>query len=225
MGAAWLLRRLVASIAIIFAVVTFVFILIHVAPGRPCPENLDPAVCNELNRQFGLDRSIPEQYWRYLVALAHGNLGYSFADGRPVRAVIAGTIPFTFQLAGAALLLDCLLGLGLGISQAVRVNRLPDVVLGNVTLFIYSLPTFCLAPLLLLDFGTRCCPHSPSVWSELREPRGSSEPRCWRWRRRITCAPPAPRASRNAGWCCGINSATPCFPLSRGSGWPFPSCS
>src|SRR5207237_2209724 len=155
MGAAWLLRRLVASIAIIFAVVTFVFLLIHTAPGRLCPENLDPAVCDELNRQFGLDKSLPEQYWRYLAALAHGNLGNSFADGRPVRTVIAGTIPFTLQLAGAALLLDFLLGLGLGIYQAVRVNRLPDVVLGNVTLFIYSLPTFWLALLLLLVFGEK----------------------------------------------------------------------
>jgi peptide/nickel transport system permease protein len=155
MGAAWLLRRLVASIAIIFAVVTFVFMLIHTAPGRPCPENLDPAVCDELNRQFGLDKSLPEQYGRYLVALAHGNLGNSFADGRPVRTVIAGTIPFTLQLAGAALLLDFLLGLGLGVYQAVRVNRLPDVVLGNVTLFIYSLPTFWLALLLLLVFGEK----------------------------------------------------------------------
>jgi peptide/nickel transport system permease protein len=155
MGAAWLLRRLVASIAIIFAVVTFVFVLIHVAPGRPCPENLDPRVCDEMIRQFGLDKSIPVQYGRYLVALAQGNLGYSFTDGRPVREVIAGTIPFTLQLAGAALLLDFLLGLGLGIYQAIRVNRLPDVVLGNVTLFIYSLPTFWLALLLLLVFGEK----------------------------------------------------------------------
>ena len=40
MGAAWLLRRLVASVAIIFAVVTFVFILIHAAPGTPCGDGL-----------------------------------------------------------------------------------------------------------------------------------------------------------------------------------------
>ena len=154
-GAAWLLRRLLASVAIVFAVVTFVFILIHVAPGRPCPENVHPSVCAALTRQFGLDRSIPEQYWRYLAALAHGNLGISFTDGRPVRAVIAETIPFTLQLAGAALLLDFLLGLGLGVYQAVRVNRLPDIVIGNVTLFIYSLPTFWLALLLLLVFGEK----------------------------------------------------------------------
>src|SRR5213594_1419778 len=160
MGAAWLLRRLVASVAIIFAVVTFVFILIHLAPGKPCGqvgggEYVDRAACDRLVQQFGLDKSIPEQYWLYVVALAHGNFGYSFSLHRPVRDAIADTIPFTLQLAGAALLLDFLLGLGLGIYQAVRVNRLPDVVIGNVTLFIYSLPTFWLALLLLLIFGEK----------------------------------------------------------------------
>src|SRR5947208_1090531 len=85
MGAAWLLRRLLASVAIIFAVVTFVFILIHVAPGRPCPETVERAVCEELKRQFGLDRPLPEQYWRYLVALAHGVAGGHARSGRRGR--------------------------------------------------------------------------------------------------------------------------------------------
>jgi peptide/nickel transport system permease protein len=157
-GAPWLLRRLVASVAISFAVVTFVFILIHLAPGKPCGQiggDVDPVVCTRIVQEFGLDKPIPEQYWLYLVALAHGNLGYSFSLHRPVRDAIVDTIPFTLQLAGAALVLDFLLGLGLGIYQAVRVNRLPDVLLGNVTLFIYSLPTFWLALLLLLIFGEK----------------------------------------------------------------------
>jgi peptide/nickel transport system permease protein len=157
-GAGWLLRRLIASVAIIFAVVTLVFILIHLAPGKPCPgqlEIVEQAVCDQLNRQFGLDQPIAVQYWRYLVALAHGNLGYSFSLHRPVAEAIADTMPFTLQLAGAALFLDFLLGLCLGIYQAGRVNRLPDIVLGNVTLFVYSLPTFWLALLLLLVFGEK----------------------------------------------------------------------
>jgi peptide/nickel transport system permease protein len=157
-GAAWLLRRLVASVAIIFAVVTFVFILIHVGPGKPCgaqSEVFDPAVCAQLNQQFGLDKSLPEQYWRYLVQLAHGNLGFSFSLRRPVSDAILETMPFTLQLAGAALLLDFLLGLALGIYQALRVNRLPDIVLGNIALFVYSLPTFWLALILLLIFGEK----------------------------------------------------------------------
>ena len=72
-----------------------------------------------------------------------------------MRDALAETIPFTLQLAGAALLLDFVLGLGLGIYQAGRVNRLPDVIIGNATLFIYSLPTFWLALLLLLVFGEK----------------------------------------------------------------------
>ena len=154
-GSMWLLRRLVASVAIVFAVVTFIFILIHLAPGRPCSENLDPRVCGLLTRQFGLDRPIAVQYWRYLVELAHGNLGMSFSLRRPVWDALVETVPFTLQLAGAALVFDFLLGLGLGIYQAGRVNRLPDVLLGNATLFIYSLPTFWLAPILLLVFGEK----------------------------------------------------------------------
>ena len=152
-----ILRRFVASVAIIFAVVTLVFILIHIAPGEPCPsdEPVDPAVCLELKQQFGLDRPVLEQYGRYLVALAHGNLGYSFSLRRPVKDALVETIPFTLQLGGAALLIDFLLGLLLGIYQASRVNRVPDWVLGNITLFVYSLPTFWLALILLLVFGEK----------------------------------------------------------------------
>jgi peptide/nickel transport system permease protein len=72
-----------------------------------------------------------------------------------VGDAILDTVPFTLQLAGIALLLDFTLGLGLGIYQALRANRLPDVVLGNVTLFVYSLPTFWLALILLLLFGEK----------------------------------------------------------------------
>ena len=154
-GGVWLLRRLVASVAIVFAVITFIFILIHLAPGKPCSENLDPRVCNLLTRQFGLDQPIAVQYWRYLVQLAHGNLGMSFSLRRPVWDALVETVPFTLQLAGVALVFDFVIGLGLGIYQATRVNRLPDLMLGNVTLFIYSLPTFWLAPILLLVFGEK----------------------------------------------------------------------
>jgi peptide/nickel transport system permease protein len=157
-AAAWLLRRLIASFGIIFAVVTFIFVLVHLAPGKPClgwDQNVDPETCAAIDRQQGFDKPVLEQYRRYLVMLAHGDLGYSLSLQRPVREAIGDTIPFTLQLAGAALLLDFVLGLALGIYQATRVNRLPDMVVGNLTLFVYSLPTFWLALLLLLVFGEK----------------------------------------------------------------------
>ena len=112
-------------------------------------------MCPLLTRQFGLDQPLHVQYGRYLAQLLHGNLGYSFSLHRPVSGALAETIPFTLQLAGVALLVDFLLGLWLGIYQALRVNRLPDVVLSNVTLFVYSLPTFWLALVLLLLFAEK----------------------------------------------------------------------
>src|SRR5919201_4955802 len=159
-GVVWLLRRLIASVAIVFAVVTLVFILIHLAPGDPCAvndtETSDPIVCAQLVKQFGLGQPLPEQYGRYLVqVVVHGNLGYSFSLHRPVRDALAETIPFTLELGGVALLLDFVVGLWLGIYQALRVNRLSDVVLSNVTLFVYSLPTFWLALVLLLLFAEK----------------------------------------------------------------------
>lgn len=154
---AWLVRRVAASIAIVWAVVTIVFILIHLAPGSPCTgadaNALDPDVCRRLISDFGLDQPLHVQYGSYLAQLVQGNFGYSFSLQRPVRDALAETIPFTLLLAGVALLIDFLLGLALGIYQAVRVNRAPDVILGNVTLFLYSIPTFWLALVLVLVFG------------------------------------------------------------------------
>jgi peptide/nickel transport system permease protein len=154
---AWLVRRVGAAIAIVFAVVTLTFFLIQLAPGEPFlppPEQpMDRAVVAELRHQFGLDASPPVRYWRYLVQLAHGNLGMSFGLHRPVADAIAEAVPNTLLLAGAALLIDFLLGLALGVYQALRVHRAPDVILGNVTLFLYSVPTFWLGLILLLVFG------------------------------------------------------------------------
>ncbi|MGH7605925.1 MAG: ABC transporter permease [Gemmatimonadales bacterium] len=154
---AWLVQRVAASIAIVFAVVTITFVLVHLAPGDPFiprgDQDLDPATIAALRHQFRLDEPLHVQYVAYLNQLAHGNLGQSFALHRPVAAVLADTIPNTLLLTGAALLLDFLLGLAVGVYQAVRANRWPDIVLGNVTLFIYSFPTFWLALILLLVFG------------------------------------------------------------------------
>ena len=153
----WLVRRVAASAAIVGAVVTLTFLLLHLAPGQPflpgAETPIDPAVVAELRREFGLDRPLTVQYAKYLVALAHGQLGESFALHRPVAEALEDAIPNTLVLTGAALALDLLLGLVLGVYQAARARRLPDVALSAATLFVSSVPTFWLGLLLLLVFG------------------------------------------------------------------------
>ncbi len=154
---AWLLRRLAAALAIIFAVVTLCFAAIHLAPGTPFlpgqDRPIDPAVVERLRARFGLDQPLPVQYARYLRALVRGDLGESFSQRRPVVDAIASAIPNTLVLTGTALAIDFLLGVLIGVVQAARARRRLDVALTNATLFFYSLPTFWLGLLLLLVFG------------------------------------------------------------------------
>ena len=153
--AAWLVRRLVASMAIVFAVVTITFFVVHLAQGTPCggERPLPPDVCDRERAVFGYDKPLPVQYVKYLAALLHGKMGYSFGLHRPVADALADAIPNTFILALAALLIDFALGLALGIYQAVRAGRFGDVVAGNVALLINSMPVFWLGLVLLLVFA------------------------------------------------------------------------
>jgi len=153
----WLLRRTGAALAIVFTVLTLTFVAIHLAPGTPfLPRGdrpLDPVVEARLRRQFGLDQPLPLQYARYLEQLAHGNFGESFSQHRPVADALSDAVPNTLVLGAAALAIEFLLGLAIGVYQAARARRPADAALTYVTLFLYSLPIFWLGLVLLLLFG------------------------------------------------------------------------
>lgn len=175
--AAWLVRRLAASIAIVWAVVTLTFIIVHLAHGSPCGQpdgrQVAPEVCADLTRRFGLDQPIWIQYGKYLAALLRGDLGESFALHRPVADALAEALPNTFTLSLAALILDFGLGLALGVYQAARERRFGDIALGNAALFVNSMPTFWLGLVLLLIFAQRLGwfpvggPHDPVLCSRV----------------------------------------------------------
>src|SRR2546426_5292194 len=107
-----------AAIAIVWAVVTVTFVLLHLAPGTPflpaAETPVDPAVLERLRSQFGLDRPLPEQYVRFLREIARGNLGESFALHRPVADALAEALPNPLTLAGAPLCIGLVLGPALG---------------------------------------------------------------------------------------------------------------
>ena len=155
--AAWLVRRLAASIAIVFAVVTLTFFTIRLAHGtwvtQEGQQPLPPEVVRRLTVLYGLDRPLPVQYGKYVWALLRGELGQSFWQRRPVSHALADAIPNTLVLAAAALLIDCALGLALGVYQAARARRFGDIALGNAALFVNSMPIFWVGLVLLLVFA------------------------------------------------------------------------
>ena len=153
----WLAGRLLAALAILWAVATLTFVALHAAPGDPflpgAERPADPAVAARLRQQFGLGRALPEQYVRYLGQLARGNLGVSFAQRRGVAQAIGAALPHTLLLGLAALLVDFGLGMAVGVVQAARRGGRIDAALTALTLLMGSLPVFWLGLLLILVFG------------------------------------------------------------------------
>ena len=154
----FLLRRLAQSVAVVFLVTTATFVLIHLAPGDPFESafsnpKLSDAIREKWRAQYGFDRPIVEQYVRYLGTIAKGDLGYSFSTNRPVTDALAETLPNTLVLMSAALFGSFLIGIGVGVTQAVKRGRAADRILGLMSLVFYSLPDFWLAVVVLLSFA------------------------------------------------------------------------
>lgn len=139
-------------------VTTLTFVLVHLAPGDPIAAALDrPGVTEAVRQQwresFGLDKPLPVQYVRWVGSAARGELGYSFSHHRPVRDVLADTLPRTMLLAGLALVLSFAVGIVVGVLQAERPGGARDRWMGRVLLLLYSLPDFWLALVALLVFA------------------------------------------------------------------------
>jgi len=142
-------------IVAIVAVITFV--LIHLAPGDPFSAvtdnpNVSETVRATLRAQYGLDRPLPEQFLRYAVALARGELGWSFSYERPVNEVLATALPNTLLLMGVALVGSFALGILIALIQVARRDSFTDHALSGISLFFFSMPDFWLAILTLLAF-------------------------------------------------------------------------
>jgi peptide/nickel transport system permease protein len=123
----YLLRRIAFFVLVIWLTATLIFGLVHLAPGDPVSYQVGRMssqgqgvsgglkLIAEYRHQFGLDRSLPAQYWSYLAQLAHGNLGYSIIDF-PTRTttLIGEALPWTLGLLVTATLIAFLLGTLLG---------------------------------------------------------------------------------------------------------------
>jgi peptide/nickel transport system permease protein len=144
-----LVRRLIGSLLLIWFVLTLTFILVRLAPGDPAtlliPTSASAAESNRLRSELGLDRPIAVQYARWSESLLRGNLGESFALRRPVRSIIADSLPISMALGASSLLLTFLIGVPIGMAQARRRGSLVDRSLTVATVALYAAPSFWLS--------------------------------------------------------------------------------
>ncbi len=151
-----LLRRVAESVVLLWMVVSLTFLLVRAAPGDPAavliPPSASPADATRLRAELGLDAPLPVQYARWAKGMLRGDLGTSFAQRRPVSAVLADAIPISLALGGASLALTFLIGVAVGTMQAAKRGTAVDVALTVGTTAVYAAPSYWLALALIAVF-------------------------------------------------------------------------
>jgi peptide/nickel transport system permease protein len=154
---AYLVRRLLGAVPLVLGIVTLVFVVVNLAPGDPSLVLITPGmrteVAEQVRERYCLDCPLPVRYTRWLANAARGDLGDSYSHRRPVTAVLASALPNTLLLSGLALVGAFVIGVLVGVIQAVRQHSAVDSVLSVVGLFFYSMPSFWLALMMVLVFG------------------------------------------------------------------------
>jgi len=155
--AAYIAKRLIAAIPVLFGLTIIVFLIMAMIPGDPATAILGsyatPENVARLNRDLGLDRSLPEQYFIWLGNLFQGDLGRSYTLNRPVLDEVLERFSATLILAGTSLILCSIFGLLAGIASAVRQYGWTDKIVTLLVLIGISTPSFWLGLLLILGFA------------------------------------------------------------------------
>ncbi|MBO1755516.1 ABC transporter permease [Allobranchiibius sp. CTAmp26] len=169
----YLLSRAWQSLLTLFAVVVLVFLGIRALPGDPARalagEDSSPSALKAIRHEYGLDRPLPVQFWKYIEQLLHGNLGVSINTGSSVDSMLATALPVTFELTALAMLIASLIGIGTGVLAAVRRGKPVEWFANGFALIGLSVPHFWLGLLaiLYLSVGAGLFPASGfvSIWS------------------------------------------------------------
>ncbi len=168
----FLLRRILGAFPVIFLIITLSFFMLRLAPSGPfdreraiSPENLEA-----LNAYYSFDKPIYEQYFIYLKNLARGDFGPSYKyEGWQVTELIAPKAIVSLQLGAFALGIALICGITMGIISAKRKDKLSGKFLSELSLFGICLPSFVIAPILILIFSLKLQWLPAIGWGGIRE--------------------------------------------------------
>lgn len=165
---AFILARLIRALVVLALAVTFVFIILRLS-GDPAEQMLgdlaSPEALAAVRANWGLDKSIPEQFLIYIGKALQGDFGVSMTDGRPVFTIIAERLPKTLAITVSSLLLTILVGLPIGILAAIGRESAADKAVMTGAVVGYSVPNFLLGVGLIFLFA---------VWMRVLPSSGSS---------------------------------------------------
>jgi peptide/nickel transport system permease protein len=154
----YLLRRIVYGLAVLFAVTSLVFGLIHLS-GDPLaalvPPGSSPEQTAKLRAHFGLDRPLPVQYATFVGHALRGDFGDSWRARRPAMATVLDRLPATLALTAAAMVLALAIGVTIGVATSSHPGGLIDLAATLLALIGQAVPGFWLGTILILFFAVR----------------------------------------------------------------------
>lgn len=157
--ASFILRRLLQLIPTLIFILIVVFVLVRLLPGDPTSAILGDraldADVERINRELGLDRSLPVQFWAFVKSLATGNLGDSISLKVPVTDLIVQRLPITILLTVMAALIALVMAVPLAFLAALQRGRHTDAAIRGAFQVGLSMPVFYIGLLLLTVFGAK----------------------------------------------------------------------
>ena len=150
-------RRLFVALPTLFLVVTVAFFMMRAAPGSPfdMDRKLSPEIERNVLARYGMDRPLGEQYVTYVRDVLHGDFGPSLKyKDKTVLQILQENYKVSLILGLSAITIAAGIGVTLGVLAALRQNEWVDVGVMGVAIVGVCIPTFVIAPLLVLLFGS-----------------------------------------------------------------------
>jgi oligopeptide transport system permease protein len=168
----FIVRRILWLLLVLFVVLLITFILMHLVPGGPWDREkaLSPRVIELLNRRYGLDQPLWEQFANYIWGILHGDLGisYSYSD-RNVTDILLRGLPKTATLGLLAFIFAQGIGIPFGMAAALKQNSAIDYVSVMFATIFASIPGFVLGILLMILFSVTLHWLPTSGWGSVQQ--------------------------------------------------------
>lgn len=163
---AYLIKRFLLLIPTLLGITFITFLIIQLAPGNPVSmkiqqlggegiktETVSREVIEATKKLYGLDKPFHEQYLLWVKRVATLDFGDSYKDHRPVIDKIKTALPVTLLLNAISLVIVYFISVPLGVYSAMRPKSRMDKFLTLTQFFLYSLPSFWVAMLLIIYLG------------------------------------------------------------------------
>jgi len=156
----YLIRRVLLAIPTLLLISFVLFAILSLAPGDPLSQfaanpAVPPEVRENIRRSLGLDQPWPVRYVKWVIALAHGDWGFSFGSRIPVWDLLKLRIPSTLAVVGVAYVVSLLIAIPIGIISAVKQYSLFDHAATTFAFIGFSVPTFFTGLLLIIVFSVK----------------------------------------------------------------------